>query len=43
MKFKGKQDDIVLLRDIKRSKVSRMIIQKTSMFGLGTFFYELSS
>ncbi|KAL4574708.1 hypothetical protein LXL04_021544 [Taraxacum kok-saghyz] len=34
MEFKGKQDDIVLLRDIKRSKVSRMIIQKTSMFGL---------
>ncbi|KAL4585973.1 hypothetical protein LXL04_010601 [Taraxacum kok-saghyz] len=31
MKFKGKQDDIVLLRDIKRSKVSRMIIQKTSI------------
>lgn len=34
MEFKGKQEDIVLLRNIKRSKVSRMIIQKTSMFGL---------
>ncbi|CAI9295559.1 unnamed protein product [Lactuca saligna] len=34
MEFKGKQDDIVLLRNIKRSKVSKMIIQKTSMFGL---------
>lgn len=34
LEFKGKQDDIMLLRDIKRSKVSRMMIQKTSMFGL---------
>ncbi|KAI3735507.1 hypothetical protein L6452_15007 [Arctium lappa] len=34
LEFKGKQDDILSLRNIKRSKVSRMIIQKTSMFGL---------
>lgn len=34
LEFKGKQDDLVSLRNIKRSKVSRMIIQKTSMFGL---------
>lgn len=32
--FKGKQDDIQALRNIKRSKVNRLIIQKTSMFGL---------
>ncbi|XP_076926037.1 uncharacterized protein LOC143589066 [Bidens hawaiensis] len=34
IEFKGKNDDVMLLRDIKRSKVSRMTIQKTSMFGL---------
>ncbi|XP_071732571.1 uncharacterized protein [Rutidosis leptorrhynchoides] len=34
LEFKGKQDDIASLRNIKRSKVSRMMIQKTSMFGL---------
>ncbi|KAF5930770.1 hypothetical protein HYC85_031643 [Camellia sinensis] len=34
MEFKGKQDDTQLLRNVKRSKVSRLIIQKTSMFGL---------
>lgn len=34
LEFKGKQDDILSLRNIKRSKVSRMIIQNTSMFGL---------
>nr|XP_043636052.1 uncharacterized protein LOC122607189 [Erigeron canadensis] len=34
LEFKGKQDDVVSLRNIKRSKVSRMIIQSTSMFGL---------
>ncbi|KAK1381395.1 hypothetical protein POM88_028139 [Heracleum sosnowskyi] len=32
--FKGKQDDIRALRNIKRSKVNRLIIQKASMFGL---------
>ena len=33
--FKGKQEDINALKNIRRSKVSRLIIQKTSMFGLG--------
>uniref|UniRef100_A0A164WT77 Uncharacterized protein n=1 Tax=Daucus carota subsp. sativus TaxID=79200 RepID=A0A164WT77_DAUCS len=32
--FKGKQEDIQALRNIKRSKVNRLIVQKTSMFGL---------
>ncbi|KVI04790.1 NERD-like protein [Cynara cardunculus var. scolymus] len=32
LEFKGKQDDILSLRNIKRSKVSRLTIQKTSMF-----------
>ncbi|KAM3682698.1 hypothetical protein ACJW31_12G091700 [Castanea mollissima] len=32
--FKGKQEDINALKNIRRSKVSRLIIQKTSMFGL---------
>ncbi|KAF5189393.1 plasma protein [Thalictrum thalictroides] len=32
--FKGKSEDIQTLRNIKRSKVSRLIIQKTSMLGL---------
>ncbi|KAK8628013.1 hypothetical protein V6N13_063726 [Hibiscus sabdariffa] len=31
--FKGKQEDILALRIIKRSKVSRLIIQKITMFG----------
>lgn len=35
--FKGKQDDINALKNIRRSKVSRMIIQKMSMFGFGNF------
>ncbi|KAB5529756.1 hypothetical protein DKX38_019837 [Salix brachista] len=34
MEFKGEQEDTMALRNIKRSKVSRLIIQKTSMFGL---------
>ncbi|KAL8257289.1 hypothetical protein R6Q59_029330 [Mikania micrantha] len=34
IEFKGKNDDIMALRNIKRSKVGDMIIQKTSMFGL---------
>ncbi|KAM7499881.1 hypothetical protein LguiA_024295 [Lonicera macranthoides] len=34
LEFKGKQDDIQALRNIRRSKVSRLIFQKTSMFGL---------
>ncbi|KAH9728091.1 NERD domain-containing protein [Citrus sinensis] len=35
LEFKGKQEDIQALRYIKRSKVSRLVVQKTSMFGLG--------
>ncbi|GFZ15952.1 hypothetical protein Acr_25g0003610 [Actinidia rufa] len=34
LEFKGKHDDTQSLRNVKRSKVSRLIIQKTSMFGL---------
>ncbi|XP_062147395.1 uncharacterized protein LOC133855280 [Alnus glutinosa] len=33
LEFKGKHEDINALKHIRRSKVSRMIIQKTSMFG----------
>ena len=35
LEFKGKQEDLQALRNIKRSKVSRLIIQKTSMLGFG--------
>ncbi|KAK6936518.1 Nuclease-related domain, NERD [Dillenia turbinata] len=34
LEFKGKHEDTKALRDIKRSKVGRMIIQKSSMLGL---------
>ncbi|KAJ4721097.1 NERD domain-containing protein [Melia azedarach] len=34
LEFKGKQEDIQELRSIKRSKVSGLVVQKTSMFGL---------
>ncbi|GLT76659.1 hypothetical protein SLA2020_483080 [Shorea laevis] len=34
LEFKGKQEDTMALRNIKRSKVSHLVIQKTSMFGL---------
>ncbi|KAF3432645.1 hypothetical protein FNV43_RR23747 [Rhamnella rubrinervis] len=34
LEFKGKQEDTQALRNVRRSKVSRLIIQKTSMFGL---------
>jgi len=34
LEFKGKHDDIQSLKNIRRSKISRLIIQKTSMFGL---------
>ncbi|KAF8379059.1 hypothetical protein HHK36_028486 [Tetracentron sinense] len=37
LEFKGKQDDVQALRNIKRSKISRLIIQKSTMFGLGNF------
>ncbi|XP_052185118.1 uncharacterized protein LOC127796777 isoform X4 [Diospyros lotus] len=32
--FKGKQDDVLSLKAIKRSKVSRLIFQKMSLFGI---------
>lgn len=35
LEFKGKVEDVEALRHIRRSKVGSMIIQKTSMFGLG--------
>ena len=35
LEFKGKQEDVEALRNVRRSKVARLIIQKTSMFGLG--------
>lgn len=35
LEFKGKAEDVEALRHIRRSKVGSMIIQKTSMFGLG--------
>lgn len=40
LEFKGKTEDIQALKDIKRSKVSRMTIQRTSMFGLGNLFED---
>ncbi|BBG98503.1 hypothetical protein Prudu_007923 [Prunus dulcis] len=33
LEFKGKQEDVEALRNIKRSKISRLIVQKTSMLG----------
>lgn len=35
LEFKGKLEDLQALRNVKRSKVGRLIIQKTSMLGLG--------
>ncbi|KAK9095509.1 hypothetical protein Scep_026978 [Stephania cephalantha] len=35
LQFKGKDDDISALRNIKRSKVSRLEMQRSTMFGLG--------
>ncbi|OVA02920.1 Nuclease-related domain [Macleaya cordata] len=35
LEFKGKQEDVQALRHIKRSKVSRLVIQKSTMFSLG--------
>ncbi|KAA3468536.1 Plasma membrane isoform 4 [Gossypium australe] len=35
LEFKGKQEDTLALRNIKRSKVGHMAVQKTSMLGLG--------
>lgn len=33
LEFKGKQEDVQILKNIRRSKIGRLIIQKTSMFG----------
>ncbi|XP_078156007.1 plasma protein [Carex rostrata] len=35
IEFKGHQGDMAALKSIKRSKVSRIIVQKASLFGLG--------
>jgi hypothetical protein len=46
LEFKGKEEDAEALRHIRRSKVGQMIIQKTSMFGLGNLLatnYDLHS
>ncbi|KAF8012047.1 hypothetical protein BT93_I0238 [Corymbia citriodora subsp. variegata] len=41
LEFKGKEEDIQVLRNIRRSKIDRLIIQKTSIFGLGCYLsYE---
>lgn len=42
VEFQGRQEDVRALRNIKRSKVGRVIIQKMSMFGLGNFSTWLS-
>ncbi|KAB1205314.1 hypothetical protein CJ030_MR7G012050 [Morella rubra] len=41
MEFKGKQEDIQALKNITRAKVGRLIIQKTSMFGLAPSTLEV--
>ncbi|XP_050386221.1 uncharacterized protein LOC126802615 [Argentina anserina] len=33
LEFKGKQEDVQSLRHIKRSKINRLVVQKTSMLG----------
>lgn len=35
LEFKGKQEDVLTLRAIKRSKINRIVVQKTSMRGFG--------
>lgn len=35
VEFKGTHEDVQALRNVRRSKVGRLIIQKASMFGLG--------
>lgn len=39
LEFKGKQEDVQALRHIKRSKINRLVVQKTSMLGFGNFIY----
>lgn len=38
IEFKGKEEDLLVLRKIKRSKISQLSVQKISMFGLGNSF-----
>ncbi|CAM8999768.1 unnamed protein product [Rhodiola kirilowii] len=33
LEFKGKEEDVLALRAIKRSKINRLVVQKTSMLG----------
>jgi hypothetical protein len=42
IEFKGRHEDIQLLKSLKRSKVSRFIIQKSTLFGGFGKFYESS-
>ena len=39
LEFKGKEEDTLALRHIKRSKVDRISIQQTSMLGFGNFSF----
>jgi hypothetical protein len=41
IEFKGHQGDMAALRSIKGSKVSRIVVQKASLFDLGTYFSSL--
>ena len=41
LEFKGKQEDTLALKQIKRSKVDRISIQQTSMLGFGNFLFSL--
>lgn len=41
LEFKGKQEDVHSLKNIKRSKVSRITTQKTSMFGFAPTTLQL--
>ncbi|CAL9091256.1 unnamed protein product [Musa textilis] len=41
LKFKGYQQDMQALKNVKRSKVGRFIIQKPSIFGLGNSRLQL--
>lgn len=43
LEFKGKQDDTQALRHIRRSKVSRVVVQKTSMLGFGKYLLLFSA
>ena len=40
IEFKGRHEDIQLLKNLKRSKVSRFVIQKSTLFGGFGKLYE---